>query len=114
MVMSMVVAAMLIVVMRVIVTMVITAVMVVTVMVMTMRIAVGVAAPGIRPTFGIERGLDLDHPRTQSLDHFLDDMIPANAQATACDLRWQMTIAEMPGNTHQMLRIGTTNFNQRL
>ena len=39
---------------------------------------VRVAAFGIGAALGIERRVDLDHPRAQPLDHRLNDMIAAN------------------------------------
>jgi hypothetical protein len=71
-------------------------------------------AARIGPAFGIERRFDLSHPPPELADHILDHVVPANAQAPARDLGRQMAIAEMPGDTHQMLRIGAANFNQRL
>jgi len=68
----------------------------------------------IGAAFGIERRLDLDHTRAQPLHHLLDHVIPPDAQALAHDLRWKMTVAEMPGDPHQMLRIGSPDLDQRL
>src|SRR5437868_11648802 len=66
---------------------------------------VAVAGAGIGATFGIERRLDLDDARAQSLHHRLDDMIAADAQALTDDLRRQMPITEVPGYSDQMMRI---------
>ena len=85
-------------------------------MCMCMRVGfrrMGVTAR-IRSTLGIERGLDLDDARPQSLHHLLDDVIPADAQALRHDLRWQMAIAEMPGYANQMQGIGAPDLKQRL
>jgi hypothetical protein len=75
---------------------------------------VRVAAFGIGAAFGIERRFDLDHARTQSPDHRLDDMVAPDAQAARGDLGRQMAVAEMPGDPDQMLRIGAADFDQRL
>ena len=40
----------------------------------------GMAAAGIGAAFGIERRLDLDHPRAETFHHFLDDVIAPDAQ----------------------------------
>src|SRR5947209_14424711 len=71
------------------------------VIIVTMRMA------GIRVSaaFRIERRLDLDDARTKALHHRLNDMVAANAQALGHQLRRQMTIAEMPGNADEMVRI---------
>ena len=72
------------------------------------------AAAFIGTAFRVEWRLDLDHARAQSLDHGVDDVIPADAQAFCHDLRRQMPVAEMPGDTDQMLRIARLDLEQRL
>jgi hypothetical protein len=123
----MIVAAVLVMVMAVIMLMmtVITAVTVVTV-IMIMRgvivrrmivaaMAVIVLRLGRRigAAFGIERRLDLDNARAEPGHHRLDDVITADAQALRHDLGRQMAVAEMPGDPHQMERIGAADFDQR-
>jgi hypothetical protein len=84
---------------------------------MLVRIAlagVGVTAAGIGAAFGIEWRLDLDDARAQAFDHRFDDVIAPDAQAPRHDLRRQMTVAEMPGNANQMLRVGPPDLEQRL
>lgn len=72
------------------------------------------AATGISSAFRIERRFDGDDARAEATHHFLDDVIAPDAQSLANDLGRQMTIAEMPGDPHQMLRIGAANLNERL
>ena len=69
---------------------------------------------GIGAAFGIERRLDLDDARAQPRHHRLDDVVATNPQAFRHDLRRQMAVAEMPGDPHQMERVGATDFHQRL
>src|SRR6202012_6300171 len=71
-------------------------------------------AAGIGTAFGIERRLDFDHAGAEPFDHRLDDVIAANAQTPWHDLRRQVTIAEMPGDPDQVMRIAATNLDQRL
>ncbi|OPY99570.1 hypothetical protein A5906_28170 [Bradyrhizobium sacchari] len=104
----MIMTAVVMVVMAVIV--VVMAVIVVRMVVVTMR----VAGVGIGAAFGIERRFDLDHTRTEALDHGLDDMVAADAQALDHDLRRQMAVAEMPADADEMMRIAAANFEQRL
>lgn len=78
-------------------------------MIVRMRVRSGIGA-----AFGIERRLDLDDAGTQSRHHGLDDVVAANPQAFRHDLRRQMAIAEMPGDAHQMQRVGAADFHQRL
>src|SRR5689334_22838017 len=84
------------------------------VVVMPMAVLMIMSATLIGAAFGIERRLDLDHAGAEPSDHGLDDMIAPDAQALAGNLRRQMTIAEMPGNAHQMLRITPADLDQRL
>ncbi len=64
--------------------------------------------------FRIERRFDFYHARAETSCHGLDDVIAADAQSFAHDLRRQMAIAEMPGDTNEMLRIAAANFSERL
>jgi hypothetical protein len=89
-------------------------VMVVRMMVVSMAVFGGVAAVGIGAAFGIERRLDLDDARAQSLHHGFDDMVAPNPQALAGDLGRQMPVAEMPGDPDQMVRIDAADLHQRL
>src|ERR1700681_564957 len=128
MVMSMGMAVMMLVIAMLVVVMVITGMMLVVMMVamivrgmimpgVGLRRAVrrmGMATAGIGAALGIERCLDLDHARAQTFDHRLDDVVAPYPQALRGDLRRQMAVAEMPGDAHQMLRIGSANLDQRL
>jgi len=96
--------------MRVIVVMIVRVVMTGMAMAMIVR---GVRGR-IGAAFGIERRLDLDDARAQPLHHLLDHVIPPDAQTLAHDLRWKMAVAEMPGDPHQMLRIGPPDLDQWL
>lgn len=73
-----------------------------------------VASTGIGSAFRIERRFDSDDTRAEAPHHLLDDVIAPDAKALADDLRRQMAIAEMPGETHEMARIGAANLDQRL
>jgi hypothetical protein len=75
---------------------------------------VSMSSLGIGAAFGIERRLDLDHARTEPPHHPFDDMVAADAQALGHDLRRQMTVAEMPGDADEMMRIVAADLEQRL
>jgi hypothetical protein len=75
---------------------------------------VGMAAAGIGAAFGIERRFDLDHARPQPLHHRLDDMIAPDPQALGHNLRRQVTVAKVPGDPNQMLRVVAADLGQRL
>ena len=108
----MIVVAMFVVVMVVIVI----TVMIVTIVMMMAMIMRGMIMRRlrIRPALGIERRLDLDDARAQSLHHRLDDVIPADPQAFWHDLGRQMAVAEMPGDANQMQGIGAPDLDQGL
>jgi hypothetical protein len=93
--------------------MVMTRVIVMTVPVMIMLVGT-VTTAGIGATFGIERRLDFDDARAETLHHRLDDVIAADPQTFADDLGRQVPVAEMPGDPDQMMRIDTAYFHQRL
>src|ERR1700742_1739902 len=71
-------------------------------------------AAGIGAAFGIERRLDLDDARAETLHHCLDHMVAPDPQALGHDLGRQMAIAEMPGNPNQMQRGDAAGLDQRL
>ena len=83
---------------------------------MVVRVAgrMRVALTGIGAAFRVERRFDLDQARTQPLHHRFDHVVAPDTQAAAGNLRRQVTIAEMPGDTNQMLRIAAADFHQRL
>jgi len=73
-----------------------------------------VAAAGIGTAFGVERRFDLDHACAEPSHHGFDDVIAPDTQSPRRDLRRQMTVAQMPGDPNQMLRVAAANFEQRL
>jgi len=75
---------------------------------------VGMAATGIGTAFGIERRFDLDHAGAKPFHHRLDDVVASDPQAIGGNLRRQMTVAEMPGDPNQMLRVGAPYLDKRL
>ncbi|KWV44773.1 hypothetical protein AS156_01985 [Bradyrhizobium macuxiense] len=81
---------------------------------MAMRLYLGVRMLRIGAAFGIERRFDFDDAGAEPLHHRLDHMIPADAQALRHDLRRQMTVAEMPGDPDQMMRIAAADLDERL
>ncbi len=79
-------------------------------------VIVHVAMPAARigPAFRIEWRFDFDHARAKPLHHVLDHMVAADTKSLADNLRRQMTIAEMPGDTHEMMRIVAPDFDELL
>jgi hypothetical protein len=68
----------------------------------------------IRAALRIKRRLNLDQPGTQPLDHRFDHVVAPNAQSFGHDLGRQVTVAEMPGDANQMLRVLAPDFDKRL
>jgi len=83
-------------------------------MIVMPMVVVAVRRLRIGAAFRIERCLDLDDAGAEAFHHGLDHMVPADAQALGHDLRRQMPVAEMPGEPHQMMRIGGADLQQRL
>ena len=117
MIVMMVMVAMIMMVMMIAVTVVMVVVMGVR-MIMTgvavLLMRMSVRRAGIGATFRIERRLDLHDTRAEPFHHRLDDVIPADAQGLRHDLRRQMTVAEMPGDPDQVMRIASLYLEQRL
>jgi hypothetical protein len=72
------------------------------------------AGSGVGAPLGIERRLDLDDAGAETPDHFLDDVVAPDPKPPGYDLGRQMAVAEMPGDAHQMVRIGAAYLDQRL
>ena len=114
MVMAVIIMVVMIVVVVVIVVMVVTMRMVVAGVMCMVIMCVAMCRAGIGAAFGIERRLDLDDARAEPLHHCLDHVIAADAQPLWHELRRQMTVAEMPGNPDQVMRIASLDLEQRL
>jgi hypothetical protein len=103
-----------------------TAMIMVVIVIMTMRMVVRrrmmriafsdmrMPTVGIGAAFRIERRFDLDHAGAEALHHRLNDMIAPDAQTSGGNLGRQMAVAKMPGDPDQMVRILSSDFDQRL
>jgi hypothetical protein len=121
MLVAVVVVPVVVIVMIVLVTMVMVVIVAMTMMRMSMVVVVIVSMVvvtmptfGISATFGIETGLDHPQFRAKALQHILDHMVAAEADAVAGDLGWQMAVADMPGEAQQILRGCSTDFDECL
>lgn len=63
----------------------------------------GMSGLGISPALGVEGRFDQAHFTAQTLNHRLDHMIMADAQALARDLHRKMPVTKMPRETKQVL-----------
>ncbi len=68
----------------------------------------------IGAAFRIERRLDLRHLGAEAAYHVLDDVIATDPQLLTEDLGRKVTIAEMPGDAHEVLCILRADFGKRL
>ena len=59
----------------------------------------------VSATFGLKGRLQVDETRSEAVQHIFDDMIWSNAQRLTSEFGWDMSIAEMPRQTHQLTRI---------
>jgi hypothetical protein len=90
-------------------------VMVVVVMIVIMKVVAVmlVMAGDVGAAFRVERRLDLEDTDAKALHHLLDHVIAANPQMSAGNLDRQVSVAEMPGDPHQLPRVGAANLDQR-
>ncbi len=112
--MVMAVIIMVVMIMVVIVVMVVTVCMVVAGVMRMVIMSVAMCRAGIGAAFRIERRLDLHDARAEPLYHCLDHVVAADAQPLWHELGRQMTVAEMPGNPDQVMRIASLDLEQRL
>jgi len=59
----------------------------------------------VSATFGLKGRLQVDETRSEAVQHIFDDVIWSNAQRLTSEFGWDMSIAEMPRQTHQLTRI---------
>src|SRR5579863_4190604 len=88
------------------------AVIVIVIMVVAPRLSL--ISLHVSAALGIERRLERDDPRPESLGHRLDDRIVADAQRLRQDFGRQMAVAEMPGDAGQSDPVGGPDLRQRL
>ena len=68
----------------------------------------------IGAAFRVERGFDGRHGGAEPFQHRLDDMVAADAQLLAEKFGWQVAVAEMPGDPHEMGGVAGRDLGQRL
>lgn len=72
------------------------------------------AAVPVGPAFRIERRGDRCQATAKPGNHVLDHVIAADPERFAQQLRWQMPVAEMPGDLDEMGRVARGDFDQIL
>jgi hypothetical protein len=80
----------------------------------TVTMAVMVAmAVAISATFGLEGRLYFREFCSETVEHFLDDMVGPNAKDMVSNFRRQMPISEMPGKTYELVGIFVSHLYNR-
>ena len=62
--------------------------------------------------FGIEWRIDMRKSCAEAVQHFFKHVVTLNAQLIADDLNIGMTIADVPGDAHQIARVSCGNLHQ--
>ncbi len=75
---------------------------------------VTVAVAAVSAAFGLEGGLHLYELRSQAVEHILDHMVGPNAKNLVPNFSRQMSISQMPGKAHELIRIFMPDFDNRL
>jgi hypothetical protein len=78
---------------------------------MTMVVTVALTAVGA--AFGLERTLHPYKFRSEAMEHLLDHMVGPNAEDLVSNFGRQMSISQMPGKAHKLIRISMPDFDNR-
>jgi hypothetical protein len=84
---------------------------------MTMQLVVRVmilARISVRATFGLERSPSSHELGTKSLEHGFDHVIGSDAQDPMIDLGRQVPVAQMPGQSRELMQVRMPDFDHRL
>ena len=88
--------------------------MTMTMTVFIVAVAVVLTVTGVGPGLRIERRLERGDARAEPLEHARDHPVVADAQVIARHLRRQVSVAEVPGERQQVLRVAPAHREQRL
>jgi hypothetical protein len=76
--------------------------------------AMVMAVAAVSAAFGLERSLHRCQVRSEPMEHSLNYMIGPNAEDLISNFGRQMPISQMPGNTHELIRIRVPDFYNKL
>ena len=82
--------------------------------VLSVTMVVVVAVTAVSAAFGLERILHLYEVSSEAMEHLLDHVVGPNAENLVSNFNRQMSISQMPGKAHQLIRIFMPNFDNRL
>jgi hypothetical protein len=83
-------------------------------MIPTVIMIVMAAVAAVSAAFGLEGGLHLDKIRSEAMEHIFDHMVGPNAKNLVSNFSRQMSISQMPGKAHELIRIFMPDFDNRL
>ena len=66
-------------------------------------LAMGVFVVAVSASLGIKRSIEVGQGGTEPAQHAFQDVVTANTQRISSDLHFGMTIAEMPGDTREVM-----------
>jgi hypothetical protein len=68
----------------------------------------------VSAAFGLKGRLQLDEDRSKPVQHVFDDVIWPYAERLISELSWNMSIAEMPRQTHELTDIAVSDIDDGL
>jgi len=68
----------------------------------------------VRAAFGLKGCAKLHDRRAEAAHHVFDDVIRPNPKRVAADLGRHMTVAEMPRQSHELIRLPVSDVDDRL
>ena len=68
----------------------------------------------VSAAFGLKGRVQLDEDRSKPVQHVLDDVIWPYAERLISELGWNMSIAEMPRQTHELTEIAVSDIDDGL
>lgn len=76
--------------------------------------SVMVAVATVSAAFGLEGSMHLAQISSEAMEHLLDHMVRSNAENLVADLSWQVPIAQMPSQAHELIGIFMRDFDGEL
>jgi hypothetical protein len=83
-------------------------------MVITGAMVVTMLMTAVSAAFGLKGRLQLDEDRSKPVQHVFDDVIWPYAERLISELGWNMSIAEMPRQTHELTGIAVSDIDDGL
>src|SRR5215469_1044762 len=94
-----------------VIVMIVMMIVVIMIVVIVMAVLVGGA---VSAAFGLKGFLDLVECCSETLQHFFNHVVGPDAQSAFANLRGQVAVSKMPGESHQLMTVSVPYFHQRL